>query len=397
MDVFSSLPEPIIHHIMSLVPAKDATHMSILSNTFHSSWRSFPIMDFDFQLFIRSCSLDDEIYGESFLDFVVNSLQYHELTTSLEKLRFCGSPGGYKFDSMFKRMINFALDNNVRELELHFHIAWRLCTYCLPPAIFSAKSIKTLTLIAIALSQDLILSCPCIKSFNLISCHGFKTVFLASNAKLKALRIEEFSDIKDFHFESPALCLESFSFHSFVNSVPVKFNISGYTTPNLKYLRLKGHGIPDRLFESINAEFPYLEALMIQDCNVSKKKVKIHLEYLKTLELNMINFSKLEIEAPRMVSFTYKHGLVRTTENDISIRCTNLKYLRYRATVPYRWIRNSFSEFLFLETLKLHIWSENEKIKFHFECLKTFKLHLGDPSSKYGFLHLHMLFICKTS
>ncbi|KAH7514804.1 hypothetical protein FEM48_Zijuj11G0129500 [Ziziphus jujuba var. spinosa] len=110
---FSNLPDAIIHHIMSFLPIKEASRMSILSKSFNYSWRSFPLMNFDYLL--------EQRHAESFLDSLIYSLQHRLLRiTYPQKLRFCGFPGNEldSTSSNIHRMINFGIENNVGELEL---------------------------------------------------------------------------------------------------------------------------------------------------------------------------------------------------------------------------------------------------------------------------------------
>ncbi|PHU15175.1 hypothetical protein BC332_16380 [Capsicum chinense] len=46
-DRISKLPEPILHHIMSFLRAKDAARMSTLSKVSDSAWNSLPYLNFD--------------------------------------------------------------------------------------------------------------------------------------------------------------------------------------------------------------------------------------------------------------------------------------------------------------------------------------------------------------
>ncbi|KAM3232904.1 hypothetical protein P3L10_018263 [Capsicum annuum] len=45
-DRISKLPEPILHHILSFLHAKDAARMSTLSKVLDSAWNSLPYLDF---------------------------------------------------------------------------------------------------------------------------------------------------------------------------------------------------------------------------------------------------------------------------------------------------------------------------------------------------------------
>nr|XP_048322681.1 uncharacterized protein LOC107406269 [Ziziphus jujuba var. spinosa] len=367
---YSNLPESIIHQVMSYLTSKDAIRTSILSKTFHSSWCTFliPIIDFDQYSFFRKQSFSDT-ETDSFLDFVANFLESSRPRVNLEKLRFKSDLrffhsfcdrwyDNYKLDSRIMRMINFAIENNVRELELDFGITYER-KYNLPSSIFWSKSIKILTLKNIGfLSQNLILrSFPCMEIFNLIDCNCLETVTLDANAQLKAVKIESCSALKKIDIE-PAALLEYFSCETGVHSCfkPFDFNISSSTSPNLKHLKLTSN-LKDSLIQSNLSEFRYLVTLKLEGSFAFNNILQIHLEYLKTLELNRVDFDRVEINAPSMVSFTIVPSFesAKTPEIDItSSSCTNLKHLKFRGRyVPEIWIKHKFSQFLNLETLEL--------------------------------------------
>ncbi|XP_058204369.1 uncharacterized protein LOC131318541 isoform X2 [Rhododendron vialii] len=46
VDRISQLPEPIIHHILSLLPTEDAVCTNVLSKTWRRIWSTFPVFDF---------------------------------------------------------------------------------------------------------------------------------------------------------------------------------------------------------------------------------------------------------------------------------------------------------------------------------------------------------------
>jgi hypothetical protein len=90
VDLISELPDPIIQHIMSSLPYKDAARMSILSKRFASAWTSFPIIFLDETLNMGSClELTGKQKLNSFLGYVGDFLSRRRLDVSLEKFSFC--------------------------------------------------------------------------------------------------------------------------------------------------------------------------------------------------------------------------------------------------------------------------------------------------------------------
>lgn len=52
-DRISALPEPLLQHIMSFLPSKDAVRTRLLSEIWEKAWCTFPVLNFDEDLFER--------------------------------------------------------------------------------------------------------------------------------------------------------------------------------------------------------------------------------------------------------------------------------------------------------------------------------------------------------
>ena len=66
MDLFSELPEHLIHSILRVLPTKDLTRMSILSKSWKSIHQSFPVLDIKESDFIGKHRLFEEFIQSSF-------------------------------------------------------------------------------------------------------------------------------------------------------------------------------------------------------------------------------------------------------------------------------------------------------------------------------------------
>jgi hypothetical protein len=169
-DFLSNLPDPIIHHIMSFLPTRDSTRVSILSKRLGSVCRSYPILDFDQPLYdshskeklksppfvfldFMQKSLkplyDKGFKGSSvlFLDFMQKSLERFESNISIEKFKLCIKDHDGRSDERMDKSISFAKEHNVKELVLNFEDVWRFNPkfYNLPKTI-TPKSIVVLNL-----------------------------------------------------------------------------------------------------------------------------------------------------------------------------------------------------------------------------------------------------------
>ncbi|KAH7856210.1 hypothetical protein Vadar_033948 [Vaccinium darrowii] len=78
VDRISQLPEPIIHHILSFLPAEDAVCSSILSKRWHRMWCTFPIFYFklnEYDYFSKhGKDWQAETSNDEFLTYVEESL-----------------------------------------------------------------------------------------------------------------------------------------------------------------------------------------------------------------------------------------------------------------------------------------------------------------------------------
>lgn len=192
------------------------------------------------------------------------------------------------------------------------------------------------------------------ENLSIIECSFIGDITLGSNDKLKHIKIIHHKDIR---VEGTTLCLEYFSCHCIL-AVKVKPNITGSTCPKLKHMEFinKKYMIPKPWIDNQYhfSGFHSLETLKLIDC-FGLKEIKLHdLEYLNALELDFVEFTKVEIEAPNHVSLIYKSISLIPPEIYISSSYTNLKHLKFEGDcVPRRWVAKNFSEFLVLQTLKL--------------------------------------------
>ncbi|XP_048330087.2 uncharacterized protein LOC112491738 isoform X1 [Ziziphus jujuba] len=416
-DRFSTLPEHIIHNIMSFLPSiRDAMALSMVSRTFSSAFLCLPIMDMDMDYFFfsdlkskqawfsyallsiveRCCpTIYTELYlaeilGWSkedaqvlFLDSLMNYLQNRRINVGLDKFRFVARDASQYFDSFkMKTLFSFCIDNNVKEVELDF-VKFRTLVYRLPPQLISSKTIRALTIKGLKLGiledQDLIVSCPSLENLSLINCENVGIVSLVCNVvKLKVVEIENCREINVVH--GPLPCLEYFS-------VKLKQGLSycicnldtmtSSTCPRLKHMQFSTCGIPNKWIYNLFDAFRFLQTLKLEGCCKFKEISFQRLEYLHSLEFDSVDFMKVEMEAPNLVSLIYNSESARSPE--INICSTNLKHLQFEgANVPKNWVAHNFSEFPFLETLKLigsHRWME---IKFHLENLNALELDSVD-------------------
>ncbi|KAK9285741.1 hypothetical protein L1049_024940 [Liquidambar formosana] len=415
VDQIWDLPEQILHHIMSFLPATDVNKTIILSKTFRSVWSSYPIIDFDDDLLQKRSGL----YGSpierinKFLNFLHVCLQFREPNSRIQKLRLRVTlSDAVQWDNRIDRWIGFAVDHNVEELDLDIKNKDHLF-YKLPQAVFSSKSITSLKLKGFRLEpRDLILSCPLIQDLSLRCCDGLK-YFTASSARLRTIKLDNCYGLRRIEIE--ALYLQSFLYgdaeteflqnaknikvsgtkletleldhckglqkieitalnlQSFLykgHSRPCEINIAACKL--LKDLRLVNANITDSWFEDHVSPL-LLENLKLDGCR-KLERIKISNKQLKSFHLLACNkLKEAEIDAPNLQSFQYNGGSRPCQINVDS--CKLLKDLMLvNAKVTDRWFEDHVSRLLLLENLKLDSCNMLERIKISNQQLKSFHL-----------------------
>ncbi|XP_071696576.1 F-box protein At4g22280-like [Rutidosis leptorrhynchoides] len=212
----SSLPDCILHHILSFMPTKEVVKTSVLSTRWKNLWASVPNVDFDDALLYAS-----EMDGRrppkvtSFVKFVYRVLRLRD-ASNLEKFRLsCRVCFGA---SIINTWISIAIMHNVRELDLCLLaedpsvipqslfdatslVSLKIemnCVLILPSRI-SFPCLKTLHLSLVTFPNDestekLFLGCPVLQELVLIDCDWFnlKNIMISSST-LKKLTIDDLS------------------------------------------------------------------------------------------------------------------------------------------------------------------------------------------------------------
>ncbi|XP_034887628.1 F-box/LRR-repeat protein 13 [Populus alba] len=306
VDLISELPDPIIQHIMSSLPYKDAARMSILSKRFASAWTSFPIIFLDETLNMGSClELTGKQKLNSFLGFVDDFLSRRRLDVSLEKFRFCfcltnrsEQPNGG-----IENAISYAIENNVKELELDFVGKRSKCMahYSLPMKVLSAQSVTVLSLKGFMLEppQNLVLDLPFIRELRLEKCKGMQTLSVSSQT-LKIVVLESCQRLEKVEID--ASNLESFSFGGGANS---SCSVDIAACKSVEYVSLRNAGITDEWIKHEVAQFLRLEVFKVVRCRLLEN-FHVSNANLKTVELSdCSNLQKIEICSRSLNTFVY--------------------------------------------------------------------------------------------
>lgn len=135
VDRISELPDPICHHIMSFLPAKDARTTTFLARRWRSLWYSSPVYNFDQDFFPN-----DQIIWK-FLEETLVRRKRNFNDLSIEKFRVCVlMSDNIDFRNIVWNWIGSALRRNVKELSIinskgHYPITYSPSCRVLPPLL----------------------------------------------------------------------------------------------------------------------------------------------------------------------------------------------------------------------------------------------------------------------
>ena len=366
VDLISELPDPIIQHIMSSLPYKDAARMSILSKRFASAWTSFPIIFLDETLNMGSClELTGKQKLNSFLSYVGAFLSRRRLDVSLEKFSFCFclNNSSEQPNGGIENAICYAIENNVKELELDFVGKSFKCMahYSLPMKVLSAQSVMVLSLKGFMLEppQNLVLDFPFIKELRLEKCKGMQTLSVSSQT-LKIVVLESCQRLEKVEID--ASNLESFSFGGGANS---SCSVDITACKSLEYLSLRNAEITDEWIKHEVAQFLRLEVFKVVGCRLLEN-FHVSNGNLKTVELSdCSNLQKIEIYSRSLNTFVYGGQLMPSQVFIYSPSFHAKVSLSVDHPLPHDWF-SSFRDFLscFDHCKELEIACSIEMVRF---------------------------------
>ncbi|PON38444.1 F-box domain containing protein [Trema orientale] len=358
-DRLSELPEEVIHRIMYLLPTLEATRMSALSKRFLSTWRSFPVMDFDtdLQLLCRN--------PKHLFNFVVGSLERRRTCVDQRlslKSRICGygDDDGERFiNDTFESVINFAIRSKTKELHLHYKGEPFFClSMPIKSLLFSSEYLRSLRLRNVDFNDhhNLILSCPLIKDLKLSHCVGLQSIEINSAAKLiRAVKFKDCKALESIRIDSNTL--ESFTciydYHWQWPGSPDRVSDINLASPeSLKRLRLANLDITDEWFSNNVSEFVGLERLELKNCS-RLKNILITGENIKSLRKFVLT-SNTDMEDVHIAAPSLEDLIIDQNPNPASLNIGGCKSnLRNLCICHFRvtdvWIQENLSGLRLLE------------------------------------------------
>ncbi|KAL4570244.1 hypothetical protein LXL04_025895 [Taraxacum kok-saghyz] len=192
-DRLSSLPDELIHKILSCFDIKFAVQTCVLSSRWESLWTSIPCLNF---------SSDHFRDLQKFAKFVKHVLSHrnHQTEVSSVKLRFRGAYN----QGFVKKIANYALSHNVQELTV---VCSTSSDHFYPPCLFSSQSLKQFTLTCKSLYHSRTitrLDFPALTTLNL-SCIKLCGDLFSKCVNLKNLTLKRFYVVEVFDIITPRL------------------------------------------------------------------------------------------------------------------------------------------------------------------------------------------------
>ncbi|XP_078182621.1 F-box protein At4g09920-like isoform X2 [Carex rostrata] len=169
-DMLSSLPDPILHHIMSFMPAWQAVQLCMVSKRWKTLWTTLPVLNFGFrELGNNQLNHSDLNKVEKLAEFVSMVLLLRETTSQLHTFTLdCGSGyvrQGDLLRTSIKRWIWFAIKCNLRVLTINIR-SYKVIL--LPSEVFTCPSLEYVTLTSTGrINTPEIINLPSLKQLHL--------------------------------------------------------------------------------------------------------------------------------------------------------------------------------------------------------------------------------------
>ncbi|GFP86233.1 fbd-associated F-box protein at5g22730 [Phtheirospermum japonicum] len=341
-DLISSLPDHILHQIMSLLPPWVVTVTSVLSHRWEKLWLSFPFLDLNESIFLNR---------EKFCFRLRSTLAHHNLSDlQIIRLRM-KLPGSTFLYRCVRELMNAVLrdGNLLKEIDIQFSnpyifiqqdvtVPWDIICV-LPKETFSSCShlvllrvegcrfkgyprvdlpkLKTLRMKNVFIHEEflveLINGCPIVDTVSIKYCFGIENVRIC-HPVIKNLMLGFRNDLETLEINVP--CAKSIKFYALVNSVTEEGllkvlgsqNSQNILARNLETLCLKCLFIEPDVLHNFISIFPKMEKLDMYFCEVLGR-AQLHSKILTSLEIiDCLLSEEVDIKAPNLQNVEYVHN-----------------------------------------------------------------------------------------
>ncbi|KAI9108054.1 hypothetical protein K1719_020927 [Acacia pycnantha] len=361
-SMIENLPHDLIHHIMKSVPYKDAVKFSVLSKTLHSTWLSFPVLDFDYTLF------SGQPYN--FLSSILETLHHrcpHRINKPLQRLRVKYAYNyreSFPFHTVFEFLLNIAIKNNAKEIIFDIYTKTLVVVrYDSLLSLFSSQFLTVLNLkyLKFPIANPVIL-CPQLKELAISCCKGVKTITVSS-LSVEKVEISLCSDLVGVQMMGKNLLCFCFK-NGITRSKRCDINLSA--CESIRHMSLFHIEVSKQLMELVT------DSLCIEECDLPENLSFGH-PTIKALEMNNNYKQKnMSLLAPNLEHFVYyssDHCSV-----DISA-CGSLKILKLGGvTLTEECVRSTISDLSFLKELAISDCDALEKMELKNDKLEILSL-----------------------
>ncbi|XP_016172589.1 F-box/LRR-repeat protein At3g59190-like [Arachis ipaensis] len=351
MDQISSLPEIILHDILSRLPKQDAINTSLLSKTWREIFCTFPILSIcDRESISWSSKRKKDRQIKRFLDYGKQRLlRFSEQGLAIKEFTLKLSLTCFDLQLIYPdvdQWLKLASECDLQTLKLCLPTLKKddpcLC-YILHPGVIEARSLNKLvlkgrirfdkeflnpsvkfsSLCVLSLSyvlfddegaiEHVISHSPLIERITLKRCYVYnpqgagdmqislmKSVSMHGLQNLKGVDIQ---GVQNVYIDAPNIEKLYYVADSYG---PPKMNFD--SCGNLRALTLMNMNIKFTFtatwFLHLSSKFPFLESLELVDCCMFKN-IKISSSQLKALVLCCSTMEKIEIDTPNLLSFRY--------------------------------------------------------------------------------------------
>ncbi|XP_062091741.1 F-box/FBD/LRR-repeat protein At5g53840-like isoform X2 [Humulus lupulus] len=341
LDRLSNLPEVLIHHILSLVPAVDVVRMSFLSRRWKRMWYSIPILQFcnsdnrfrsprAFEIFMHEC-LRRLLIGTRHN----NTHHHHSIVTNYKfQIEYSNNHKAV----LMRVMLSPIVWDNVMEFDLSVSVGMKkdcLGSFNLPYSIFSGRSLTVLKLksdnvfyleencefspnlprlkclwlvhvfgLSDAVLDKLLLCCPLLEKLVLKSLE-LSNPYISSSS-LKFLEINGYSHA---NLQVDATNLQSFEVRGALHD-KIIIDITDFSLIRNLSINTTCDNIDDNFLENLISKLPLLEHLSLCHCYFLKH-IKIRSQSLRSFSFGKAHLAevKASMKTPNLVSFSYKGDL----------------------------------------------------------------------------------------
>ncbi|GJT47307.1 F-box protein-like protein [Tanacetum coccineum] len=351
----------LFHHILSLLPVKEAACTCVLSKSWLHAWSTIPKLRFNQSIMLLK-QLDDYI---NLIDRTL--LRYFEHNIPVVSFDLKIIIKDQESASLVEKMIEqwirgLAPKRCFNELCITYtDECWRIIKFTLPDEIFSGVNLTTISVTvehgyhnAVEMCRNPVINCVSLQVLELLhvntseevlnkllsTCTLLKKIKLYLNNKLKTtIKVKNLHFLRELEIRSldksvileiddvPSLCLFTYTtFPRWSNPQPFNMTSLGGVTD----LCIGGVTMYDAYFDMINSKFPNLECLTLRTWFTGEKRWDITCVSLNRLDLILWQHTEAhqQIYAPKLLLFGYKGFIIpKLSFPNIVPKQINLKLL----------------------------------------------------------------------